>query len=114
MHQLQLSCTGDGSKAVAKRKLQQPKLPFNKQQREQPSEGQAETSGSNEPEAASPIVVPKVTATTKQSTMSYLDCMLCDMFSITTFTPQYVVWRIWKSLSQNLCSTSLVHTGSDY
>ena len=60
--QLQLSCTGDGSKAVAKRKLQQPKLPFTKQQQEQPSEGQAETSGSNEPEAASPIVVPKVVA----------------------------------------------------
>ena len=58
-HQLQ-SCTGDGSKAVAKRKLQQSKVPVTKQQQEQPSEGQAETSGSNEPEAASPLVVPKV------------------------------------------------------
>ncbi|KAL3158378.1 hypothetical protein ABBQ38_010617 [Trebouxia sp. C0009 RCD-2024] len=48
---------GDGSKAVAKRKLQQPKLPF-KPQQEQP-EDQAEISGSNEPEAASPMVIPK-------------------------------------------------------
>lgn len=57
----QMSRTGDGSKAVAKRKLQQPRMSFAKAQQEQPSqEGQAETSGSNEPEAASPIVVPKV------------------------------------------------------
>ena len=51
---------GEGAKAVAKRKLQQAKLPFNKPPEEQGAEAQAEVSGSNEPEAASPLVLPKV------------------------------------------------------
>ena len=56
------SCAGDGAKAVAKRKLQQGKLGFSKASQEQPA--QAEVSGSNEPEAASPVVLPKVSAVT--------------------------------------------------
>ncbi len=52
--------TGDGAKAVAKRKLQQTKLPVSKQVGKQGAEAQAEVSGSNEPEAASPVVLPKV------------------------------------------------------
>lgn len=72
----QFSCTGDGSKAVAKRKLQQPKMSFAKAQQEQPSEeGQAETSGSNEPEAASPIVVPKVGPCTKTACVLTACCI---------------------------------------
>ena len=51
---------GDGAKAVAKRKLQQAKLPVSKQAEDQAAEAQAEISGSNEPEAASPVVLPKV------------------------------------------------------
>lgn len=51
---------GDGAKAVAKRKLQQIKLPVSKQAGKQGAEAQAEVSGSNEPEAASPVVLPKV------------------------------------------------------
>lgn len=51
---------GDGAKAVAKRKLQQAKLPVSKQAETQVAEAQAEASGSNEPEAASPAVLPKV------------------------------------------------------
>jgi hypothetical protein len=51
---------GDGAKAVAKRKLQQTKLPVSKQAGKQGAEAQAEVSGSNEPEAASPVVLPKV------------------------------------------------------
>lgn len=51
---------GEGAKAVAKRKLQQAKLPFNKPPQDQGAEAQAEVSGSNEPEAASPLVLPKV------------------------------------------------------
>ena len=51
---------GDGAKAVAKRKLQQAKLPVSKQAEKQAAEAQAEVSGSNEPEAASPAVLPKV------------------------------------------------------
>ena len=54
------ACSGDGLKAVAKRKLQQAKLPFSQLQQEQPVEDQAETSGSNEPDVASPAVLPKV------------------------------------------------------
>ncbi|DBB17682.1 TPA: hypothetical protein ACH3X3_002722 [Trebouxia sp. C0006] len=50
---------GDGAKAVAKRKLQQTKLPVSKQVGKQGAEAQAEVSGSNEPEAASPVVLPK-------------------------------------------------------
>ncbi len=51
---------GDGAKAVAKRKLQQTKLPVSKQAGKQGAEAQAEVSGSNEAEAASPVVLPKV------------------------------------------------------
>ena len=54
------TCAGDGLKAVAKRKLQQAKLPFSQPQQQQPAEQQAEISGSNEPDVASPAVLPKV------------------------------------------------------
>ena len=55
-----ISCAGDGAKAVAKRKLQQGKLGSSKARQEQPAQAPAEASGSNEPEAASPVVLPKV------------------------------------------------------
>lgn len=70
----ELPFAGDGSKAVAKRKLQQPKLPF-KPQQEQP-EDQAEISGSNEPEAASPMVIPKVRGKQPVCIMLCL-CVVC-------------------------------------
>lgn len=71
--------TDDGTKAVAKRKLQEPKLPSIKPQQERPMEGQAEMSGSNELEAASPLIVPKVVDDRQFCTCLCVSCALCSV-----------------------------------
>jgi len=70
---------GDGAKAVAKRKLQQAKLPFSKPDEQQAAEAQGEVSGSNEPEAASPAVLPKVTLASHLSSVLQGACSFHDV-----------------------------------
>ena len=69
--------TDDGTKAVAKRKLQEPKLLSIKPQQERPMEGQAEMSGSNELEAASPLIVPKVVDNFAHVSVCHVLCVQC-------------------------------------